>query len=63
MLRQIIWNFGEPLALYGTIYTQLHPMKKKNSEIFPHYRWLFNKGDVIIDEWEIFGAEVFLHYG
>ena len=28
----------------------------KNAEIFLHYRWLFIKGDIIIGDWEIFGA-------
>ena len=37
-------------------------MKKKYGEIFLHYRWLFIKGDIIIGELEIFGAQVFIHY-
>ena len=31
-------------------------------EILLHYRQLFFKGDVLIGEWGIFGAEVFFHY-
>ena len=31
-------------------------------EVFLYYRWLFIKGNVIIGEWEIFGAEVFHRY-
>ena len=34
--------------------------EKKYAEIFLHYRQLFVKGDIFIDEWVIFGAEVFL---
>ena len=37
-------------------------MKKKYTEILPHYRWLFVKGNIIIGEWGIFGVEIFLHY-
>ena len=36
--------------------------EKTYAEIFPCYRWLFVKGNIIIGEWEIFGAEVFLHH-
>ena len=35
---------------------------KKYVEIFVCYRCLFVMGDIIIGEWEIFGAEVFLRY-
>ena len=36
--------------------------EKKYVEIFLCYRQLFIKGNIIIGEWEIFGAEVFLCY-
>ena len=38
------------------------PITKKYAEILLHYRWLFIKGNIIIGEWEIFGAGVFLCY-
>ena len=37
-------------------------MKKKYAEILLRYRRLFDKGDVIIGEWSIFGVEIFLPY-
>ena len=36
--------------------------EKKYTEILPHYRQLFVKGNVFISERGVFGAEVFLHY-
>ena len=36
--------------------------EKKYAEILLCYRQLFIKGNVFIGEWDVFGAEVFLHY-
>ena len=36
--------------------------EKKYAEILLRYRWVFIKDDVLIGDWGIFGAEVFLHY-
>ena len=36
--------------------------EKKYAVILLHFRWLFIKGNVFINEWGIFGVEIFLHY-
>ena len=56
------WVGYEPFKKERPVHSTPPIAKKNICEVFLRYRRLFVKGNVIIGECEIFGAEVFLHY-